>query len=233
MTKPILIIQNDTKEGAGLLTDLMSERGLSHDRILGEKADYSAFEAKDFGALVILGGAQSAYETEIYPFLKREMDLCKSFIEERKPVVGFCLGAQIIACALGGRVVAAEQKEIGWYDLHLTNGASQDPLLSTHPQKLLAYHFHGDVIELPPGAINLAYSDLTNCQLFRSGNSVYGFQYHAEADLALIQDMCANNASYIAANGFDREAIVQRSKEHILGFARANTRVLGGWLDLI
>lgn len=233
MTKPVLIIQNDAKEGAGLLSTLIDERGLPQKTILGETADFSRLEADDYNGLVILGGAQSAYETDLYPFIEKEMDLCKAFIADAKPVAGFCLGAQIIACALGGRVVPGKQKEIGWYDLYLTEAALQDPLLAKHPQKLIAYHFHGDVIELPPDAANLAYSDLTMCQLFRSGKSTYGFQYHAEADLALIEAMCANNASYMTSNGFDPDAIVQSSRKRITDFEQANRRVLGGWLDLV
>ena len=233
MTKPVLIIQNDAKEGAGLLSTLIDERGLPQKTILGETADFSRLEADDYNGLVILGGAQSAYETDLYPFIEKEMDLCEAFIADAKPVAGFCLGAQIIACALGGRVVPGKQKEIGWYDLYLTDAALQDPLLAKHPQKLIAYHFHGDVIELPPDAANLAYSDLTTCQLFRSGKSTYGFQYHAEVDLALIEAMCANNTSYMTSYGFDPDAIVQSSRKRITDFEQANRRVLGGWLDLV
>jgi len=233
MTKPILIIQNDTKEGAGLLSTLIDERGLKQKTILGETADFSHLQAKDYSGLVILGGAQSAYETDLYPFLEREMDLCKAFIDDAKPVAGFCLGAQIIATALGGQVVAGKQKEIGWYDLSLTDAALQDPLLAAHRQTSIAYHFHGDAIEPPPGAINLAYSELTKCQPFRSGKSTYGFQYHAEADLALIEAMCANNASYMSSNGFDPRAIVDMSRQHIADFETANRGALGAWLDLV
>lgn len=233
MTKPILIIQNDAKEGAGLLASLTNVRGIPQETILGDKADYAVLKAEDYGALVILGGAQSAYETDAYPFLKQEMELCKDFIGEGKPIAGFCLGAQIMACALGGSVHPGEKKEIGWYDLHLTKDASADPLFSGHPETLLAYHFHGDVIEMPPGATNLAYSDLTKCQLFRFGNSAYGFQYHAEADLPLIQDMCTNNATYMADNGFDHELIVRQSEQCIPRFEQENEKVFSRWLDLV
>jgi GMP synthase (glutamine-hydrolysing) len=233
MTKPVLIIQNDVKEGAGLLASLTRERGIQQETVLGNKADYDRISADDYSALVVLGGAQSAYETDIYPFLLREMELCKAFIEDAKPVLGFCLGAQIIAYALGGRVLPGKQKEIGWYDVSLTAAASQDPLFLKHPRTLLAYHFHGDVIEPPPGAINLAFSELTKCQLFKVGYSTYGFQYHAEADLPLIRDMCENNSEYMTSNGFDHAAIVEASKKHIIDFERENMEVLDAWLDLV
>lgn len=233
MTKPILVIQNDANEGAGLLASLTKLRGVRQETLLGDKANYGVLKAKDYGALVILGGAQSAYETDAYPFLKQEMELSKEFIGEGKPVAGFCLGAQIMACALGGSVHPGEKKEIGWYDLHLTEDASADPLFSGHPQTSLAYHFHGDVIEMPPNAVNLAYSDLTKCQLFRFGNSAYGFQYHAEANLPLIQEMCTNNAAYIADNGFDLELIVRQSEQRVSRFEQANEKVFNRWINLV
>lgn len=150
-----------------------------------------------------------------------------------KPIAGFCLGAQILAQALGGQVVPGAQKEIGWYDLRLTDAGSDDAILATHPETLLSYHFHGDRIESVPGAVNLASSALTECQLFRHGANVYGFQYHAEVDASLVEVMCRNNADYMAANGFDAEAIIAESGENLPPFAQACREVLQRWLDLI
>ncbi|HYN00289.1 MAG TPA: type 1 glutamine amidotransferase, partial [Aestuariivirgaceae bacterium] len=179
--KPILIVQNDHHEGAGALATLIAERGLEQHSVLGSKADYTKLPSGAFGALVVLGGAQSAYETDKYPYLLVQMQLCRDFIAAGKPIAGFCLGAQILACAVGGEVVPGKRKEIGWYDLVLTEDGTNDPLMQEHPRKLLSYHFHGDVIANVPDATRLAFSDMTECQLFRYGEAAYGFQYHAEA----------------------------------------------------
>ena len=168
--KPILILQNDRHEGAGTLANLIDARGLEQRSILGSGADYAKLPSDAFSALVVLGGAQSAYETDRYPYLSGQMQLCRDFIGEGKPVAGFCLGAQLLACAVGGEVVPGKSKEIGWYDLMLTEAGANDPLMEGHPRKLLSYHFHGDVIAKVPGAERLAYSDMTECQLFRYGN---------------------------------------------------------------
>lgn len=231
--KPVLIIQNDTKEGAGQLASLIDARGLEQKTVFGYDTDYGRLSPADYSRLVVLGGAQSAYETEEYPYLVQEMELCRAFMDAGKPIAGFCLGAQILAQALGGEVVPGAQKEIGWYDLTLTGAGAEDPILVAHPKTLHAFHFHGDRIETVPGAVNLASSALTECQLFRHGSNVYGFQYHAEIDRPLVEVMCRNNADYMAANGFDAGAIIADSANNLPAFAGACEEMLQRWLDLI
>jgi GMP synthase (glutamine-hydrolysing) len=231
--KRVLVIQNDAKEGAGQLATLIAGRGLDAETVFGYDTDYDRLKSGDYGALVVLGGAQSAYETEEYPYLAREIALCQDFMKAGKPIAGFCLGAQILARALGGEVVPGAAKEIGWYDLVLSEAAAGDAILEDHPKTLLAYHFHGDRIEDVPGAVNLASSDMTACQLFRYGDNVYGFQYHAEVDQPLVEVMCRNNADYMASNGLDAEAVIAESRTNLPAFADACRGVLSRWLDLV
>jgi len=229
---PVLIIQNDPQEGAGLLAVLMAKRGLSQLIVQGFNAPYAELTPERFSALIVLGGAQSAYETEIYPYLKWEMALVNSFIKADKPVAGFCLGAQILAAALGGDICPGTQKEIGWYDLTLRKEAADDPLLKGHPQTLLSYHFHGDVISHVPNSVVLASSAMTPWQTFRHGQKAYGFQYHAEVNRSLLADMCRNNESYLAANSIDAEALIVASQPHLPDFEYHCSGVLERWLDL-
>ncbi len=165
--KPVLVVQNDAEEGAGLLATLIARRGLGAEIVFGYDTDYDRLRWDDYGALVVLGGAQSAYETDTYPYLANKIALCHDFMQAGKPVAGFCLGAQILACALGGEVVPGEKKEIGWYDFELSTAAQDDAILEGHAKTLLGYHFHGDRIEEVPGAVTLASLDITPCQLFR------------------------------------------------------------------
>lgn len=230
--KSVLIVQNDAKEGAGQLATLIAARGLRAETVFGYDTDYERLKADEYSGLVVLGGAQSAYETDTYPYLASETALCHDFMQAGKPVAGFCLGAQILACALGGDVVPGETKEIGWYDLELTDAAQADAVLEAHPKTLLSYHFHGDRIEEVPGAVVLASSEITPCQLFRYGANVYGFQYHAEVDRPLLEVMCRNNADYMASNGFDAERVIAESKQNLPAFEHASKRALDRWLTL-
>lgn len=229
---PVLIVQNDVHEGAGLLAPLIAKRGLAQLIVQGFGAPYSDLTPERFSALVILGGAQSAYETASHPYLEQEMALVNSFRAVDKPIAGFCLGAQIIAAALGGEVCAGERKEIGWHVLNLRAGAESDPVLRDHPRSLLSYHFHGDVIREVPGGVLLASSDMTPWQAFRHGKHTYGFQYHAEVNGSLLADMCRNNASYLADNGVDADALVVASRPHLPAFEHHSSEMLENWLDL-
>lgn len=231
--KSVLVVQNDAKEGAGLLATLIAARGLEAETVFGYDTDYDKLRADDYGSLVVLGGAQSAYETDTYPYLANEIALCHDFMQAGKPVAGFCLGAQILACALGGDVVPGEKKEIGWYDLELNEAAADDAVLEGHPKTVLGYHFHGDRIEEVPGAVVLASSEITRCQLFRYGANVYGFQYHAEVDRPLLEIMCRNNADYMASNGFDAERVIAEGKRNLPAFEDASKGALDRWLNLV
>ena len=231
--KPVLVIQNDAKEGAGQLATLIRERGLEQQTEFGPDAKYGGLRNEDYSSLVVLGGAQSAYETDKDPYLLDEIALCQDFIDAGKAIVGFCLGAQILARAVGGEVVPGAKKEIGWYELRLSGAAADDALMKDHPSRLLSYHFHGDCIKSAPGCTKLASSDLTEWQLFRHGSNAYGFQYHAEVDVPLVEVMCRNNADYLAANGLDAESILEASKTNLPPYVSHCRDVLNRWLDLI
>lgn len=231
--RTVLIIQNDAHEGPGQLATLLKDRRFKERRVLGYDIDYAELDTNHYAGLVVLGGAQGVYEADTYPYLIDEVGLCRAFIGADKPVAGFCLGAQLLAHALGGEVVPGGHKEIGWHDLTLSEAGEEDPLLRGHPKTLLSFHFHGDIIRSAPGCENLAYSQLTHCQFFRHGAKAYGFQYHAEIDRAALESMCRANASYLAANGFDAEKIIAESEALLSGFESHCRNVLNRWIDLL
>jgi GMP synthase (glutamine-hydrolysing) len=233
MVLPLLIIQNDAHEGAGLLTALAAERGQPVVQRLGWEIDYKTLAVDDYAALVLLGGAQGAYETDTYPYLQSEIELCRHFTAQGKPVLGFCLGAQLLAVALGGAVHSNPQKEIGWADIALTAAAADAPLLHGLPERHTVFHFHGDYFDVPPDCVNLASSTLTACQLFRHGPASYGFQYHVEIDGPLLEVMCRNNADYMAANGFDADSVIAAAEQYLDEVDARSRLLLARWLDQV
>lgn len=134
-----------------------------------------AYEYK--GLTIILGGPIGVYETEDYPFLQQEIDLLKVRLEKNLPTLGICLGAQLIAHALGAKVYAGHRKEIGWSKLTL-------PVTENNPLQALenieVLHWHGDTFDLPEQAELLASSDLYPNQAFRVGQNILALQFHAE-----------------------------------------------------
>jgi GMP synthase (glutamine-hydrolysing) len=227
----VLVIRNDVNEGAGQLGRLISMRGYDQLELLGWETDYTSLNPANFSGLVVLGGAQAAYETDTYPYLADEIELIRAFLDAGLPIVGLCLGAQLLATALGGKVRQNDQKELGWFEITITGDGKKDALMKHHPANAPAFHFHGDYFDMPPDCVNLASSALTQCQLFRCKDNVYGFQYHVEVDYPLIEVMCLNNQGYMADNGVDAEAVVNQSIGMIDDYIIRSGNILNAWLD--
>ena len=140
-----------------------------------------------YHGLVVLGGPMSAYDVERYPHLEIEIESIRAAVDSGIPVLGICLGAQLIARALGARVKRNATKEIGWYAVRPTEAGARDALFSKFNSSEQIFQWHGDTFALPHGAEHLAESDACGNQAFRVGDSVYGLQFHLEADRALIE----------------------------------------------
>jgi GMP synthase (glutamine-hydrolysing) len=130
--------------------------------------------------LVVLGAPVGVYEEDKYPFLRDEIDLLKMRIAEGRPALGICLGAQLIACALGARVYPSGHKEIGWAPVDLTDAALSTPL--RHLANTPVLHWHGDTFDLPQNSIHLASTATCRSQAFCVGANILGLQFHPEVD---------------------------------------------------
>lgn len=128
----------------------------------------------------MLGGPAAAYETEKYPYLAREIELIRRYLDRELPVLGICLGSQLLAAACGGRVYHGQLgKEIGWAEVKLTQSGISDRLWTGFPARFTTFHWHGDTFDLPEGAEVLARTD-KYVQAFRMGSNAYGVQFHPE-----------------------------------------------------
>ena len=144
-------------------------------------------ELSEFDMLVIMGGPMGVYDEEKYPWLAREKQFIKKSIQQRKLVLGICLGAQFIAEAIGGRVYKNEHKEIGWFPIQLTNWSKHSELFKVLPKDFTAFHWHGDTFELPPAAMRIAFSKGCANQAFEYDDHVVGLQFHLESSNASIR----------------------------------------------
>ena len=177
----IHVLQHEEPEigGPGVIKQWAEEKGhqLTITRIDLEES-YPAVE--DFDLLVVLGGIPGAYEEEKYPWLIEEKKWVRSVIEEKKYVLGICLGAQLIADAMGGKSAKHDVKEIGWWPVEFTKEAQSHPLLKGLPNEATFYEFHQDYFTIPSGATHLAKSKACQNQAYAIGNRVLALQFHPE-----------------------------------------------------
>jgi GMP synthase-like glutamine amidotransferase len=180
-------LQHVPFEGLGEIRTWAEERGhqISSTRLyLGEKLPL----AKEFHWLVILGGPMNVYEDDKYPWLADEKKFILDAIEAGKIVMGICLGAQLMADVLGGKVQRNEHPEIGWYNVVLTPEAIKSPLFRGFPAIINVFQWHGDTFDIPPGAVRLGVSKACPNQGFEDGRAI-GLQFHLEYSLESIQSL--------------------------------------------
>jgi len=175
----VLIIKHIDIEGPGLIEYCLKREKMPY-QILNLTPGLHLPKLDNLTHLVILGGPMNVYEEDRYPFLRDEDLFIKEAIQRGKAMLGICLGAQLIAKALGAKVSKAPAKEIGWYDVSLTEIGSQDPLFSNLPKTFSVFQWHEDTFEIPKGGKLIATSSLVPHQAFRYGEKVYGLQFHLE-----------------------------------------------------
>jgi GMP synthase-like glutamine amidotransferase len=151
------------------------------------EGEIPAEDWQHIGALIILGGPMGVGEEDNYPFLRWEKRIIRAAIDEAVPILGICLGAQLIAATLGTPVFHGPVKEIGWTPISITPHGQVDSLLGYLPESATVFQWHGDGFELPTGAIHLASSVNFKNQAFRVGKSIYGLQFHLEVTPRMIE----------------------------------------------
>lgn len=142
----------------------------------------------DADALVVFGGEQAATDDDIHPYLPDLARLMAAYTKAAQPVLGICLGAQLLARAFGAENHLGTAPEFGWVDVGLTDAGRVDPVLSVLPQAFPVFQWHSDTFTLPNGAVRLASTAMAPNQAFRVGRATYGTQFHFEASRAVVAD---------------------------------------------
>ena len=186
LARPWAVVQHVASEPPGLLADEASARGLTL-RIHRMHAGDALPGAEEIGGLIVLGGPMNALEDDAYPHLRLERELVRDAVRRGLPVLGVCLGSQLLAASLGARVTRGPLPEIGFGPVVLTGEGARDPILARVGPEPLVFHWHGDTFDLPSGAVHLARSAAYPHQAFRVGARVYGFQFHMELDADLFR----------------------------------------------
>lgn len=179
--KKALVVKNIGIEGQGAFGKFLVERGYSLREVDLAAGDRLPPVDDGFSAVLFMGGPMNVYEEDKYPFLKDELEFLRQCIGKKIKTIGFCLGAQMTARALGAQVKKNRVKEIGWLDIALTDEGKKEPLFTGLPERFKVFHWHGDTFDLPQGARHLAYSDDCQNQAFIHGTAL-ALQFHPEVE---------------------------------------------------
>ena len=189
--RPILILQHHQVETPGVFAEMLSERGLATQTVRLDLGQPVPPDPSAFAGVIAMGGPMGVYEEDRYPWLRDEDRLLRAAIARDQPALGICLGSQLIAKAAGARVGPGPEKEVGWYPLTLTDDGRKDLLFAGFPEGFEAFEWHGDVFDLPAGAVSLAASARYPHQAFRVGRRVYGLLFHLEVTAPMVLGMTA------------------------------------------
>jgi GMP synthase (glutamine-hydrolysing) len=185
--RKILVCQHVPFEILGTLNPLFKRVGFRIRYVNFGRYPHARPALDGYRGLVILGGPMSVDEVDAHPHLETEIGLVRDAIARQMPVLGICLGAQLIAHALGAEVRRGLTKEIGWYEVLPTEEGRRDPLFAHFDSVERIFQWHGDTFDIPVGAVRLAQSPGCENQAFRYGGNVYGLQFHLEVDEPLIE----------------------------------------------
>ncbi len=220
----LLAVENWKGEHLGYFEELAEEHGVEVEYRRLWKGDSLDGALEESELLVFLGGPMSVNDEGEYPYLAEEKRVIRQAVAENKPVLGICLGAQLIASALGARVYPGEVKELGWYRLLLTEAGAQDSVFSALPKEHEVFQWHGETFELPRGAVLLAGSELYPNQAFRVGRS-YALQYHLEVTLGMIED-------WVRSEPEVRERVLEDAESRVERLNRLAEVFFTRWLKL-
>ncbi len=214
-----LIIQNTKIEGIGTLGDLLKADGFSTKTILAKN---EKIPENKYDAIIILGAPESANDD--LPYLKQEMELIRDSVKKEIPVLGICLGSQLIAKAFDARVYSGPRKEIGFYDDIEFDNVSQSKLFSGIKSPSSVFHWHGDTFDLPKNAVRLAHSKDYQNQAIKIESAV-GIQFHLEVDEQTIRLWLEKSKEELGKTTYIHPDMIEKQIPQKIGLVRENLEI--------
>jgi GMP synthase (glutamine-hydrolysing) len=190
-------------------------------------------DMKGAGGLIVMGGVEAVYQLDRYPYLRAEIALIENALKTGRPVLGVCLGSQLLAAALGADVRRAAHKEIGWHPVRLRPEAKDDRLLRGLPEEFVTGHWHSDIFDLPAGAVPLASSELTELQAFRYGDNAWGLLFHAEVTQQIVAAWVRDSSEGLQRSGINGEEILASAPRHLSALSGIARTIFSRWAALI
>ncbi len=234
--KKLLVLQHVAHELLGTLNPLLKRAGFRIRYVNFARHPDAQPNLDGYDGLIVLGGPMSVNDSNRLPHLVTELKLIEEAMRREIPVLGICLGAQLIAKTLGAAVYQNPEKEIGWYDVSPTTDASSDPLLTPLQTTERIFQWHGETFDIPNSARHLAFSSFCANQAFRYATNVYGFQFHLEVDEPMIHRWLKvpENQKEISTLRGDHhiEQIYNETSLHMLRLSEISERVFSAFINL-
>jgi len=220
-------LQHVPFEGTGSIAAWLSERNAQVTRTsFFESAELP--ELKGLDLIIAMGGPMSVNDEDTLPWMKAEKQFIRDAIRLNVPVLGICLGAQLIANAIGSRVYGNSEKEIGWFEIESTPSGKH---VFRFPPKATVFHWHGETFDLPPGSVRLARSAACANQAFQMGDRVIGLQFHLEMTPESIDSIIHNCRHELTEAAFVQTEPEMRSVHR--GVLAENNRLMGDILSYV
>lgn len=226
--KTVVAIRHVFFEDLGILEPLLRDLGYSIQYVDPTTDDLAQVKNNSPDLLVVLGGPIGANDDEQYPFLKKEAALIRQRLNDKRPLVGICLGAQLIARELGADVHPLERKEIGFGALLLSDKGLASPLKALNNTPIL--HWHGDQFGIPSNATRLAGTPACHNQAFSVGSEVLGLQFHAETDLRLIERWLVGHSCELNQAGISPSHMREQARRYQNQIKTAASDLFTTWL---
>jgi GMP synthase (glutamine-hydrolysing) len=231
--KPVLCLQHVAAEGPGTIKEAVESRGGTLRLVRIFEREPVPRSLSEVGGLVVMGGPMGVYEARQYPHLDDELRLIGLGLEAQIPILGVCLGSQLLAAAAGARVSPSGGKEIGWYEVRLRPEAQGDLLFRGLDPAFTGFHWHGDIFTLPPGAVPLAQSQKTELQAFRVGSQAYGLLFHLEVTRPQVVEMVGLFGDELAQARIDPQTLLSGLDGKLEALRPIGTTVFGRWADRV
>lgn len=231
--KSVWVLQHTACETLGTMEGVLRAKGANFEYIETHRGASVPGQIADKSGLIIMGGPMGVYEYAAYPFLRDEMRLIESALKLERPVLGVCLGSQLLASVLGAEVKKGERKELGWHAVTLSDAAAQSTIFSSVQTEFWPFHWHGDVFSLPKDAVQLASSRQTLHQAFRYGKNAYGILFHLEVTQGQISQMLLDFADELCEAGGSPSDVSGQTSQHLPPLQEIANGVFGRWASLL